>query len=146
MEMFSLIGSIGEDMKVDLSLGEVIDKISILQIKSERIIDPNKLRNIRKEMDILRNTWKQTELPVIEKLPEWQELLDVNKRLWTVEDDLRELENKQDFGADFIAKARSVYFLNDNRARLKKSISISLGSALIEEKSYKQYEVRYPAD
>ena len=133
-------------MKVDLSLGEVIDKISILQIKSERIIDPNKLRNIRKEMDILRNTWKQTELPVIEKLPEWQELLDVNKRLWTVEDDLRELENKQDFGADFIAKARSVYFLNDNRARLKKSISISLGSALIEEKSYKQYEVRYPAD
>ena len=126
-------------MKVELPLGDVIDKISILQIKSERISDPKKLQNIKKELTVLRNAWKQTSHPDVGQLPEWSNLLDVNGKLWDVEDELRRLEALQNFGADFITKARSVYFLNDNRAQLKKSINISLGSTLVEEKSYTNY-------
>jgi hypothetical protein len=126
-------------MKVELPLGDVIDKISILQIKSERIFDTNKLQNVHKELKILRDAWQETKHPKIEELSEWEGLLEVNGKLWNVEDDLRELEAKQDFGERFISKARSVYFLNDNRAQLKKSINIRLGSTLVEEKSYKDY-------
>ena len=133
------IASIGVDMKVDLPLGDVIDKMSILQIKSERIFDPKKLQNIKNELCVLQNAWKLTEHPDIENLSEWSDLLEINGKLWNVEDDLRKLEAQQNFGADFIAKARSVYFLNDSRARIKKSINISLGSTLVEEKSYTKY-------
>ena len=126
-------------MKVELPLGDVIDKISILQIKSERISAPEKLVNIHRELEVLSDAWADTDYPSIKDLPEWTGLLEVNGKLWTVEDDLRILEAKQDFGPEFIRLARSVYFLNDQRASLKKSINITLGSDLVEEKSYQDY-------
>ena len=126
-------------MKVELPTGDVVDKITILRIKSERISDPNKLVNIHAELDELVSAWGETEFPPLEQLPEWDGLLKVNGELWVIEDDLRELEAAQDFGDTFVQAARSVYFTNDKRAELKKSINISLGSALVEEKSYADY-------
>ena len=126
-------------MKVELPLGDVVDKITILQIKSERIADQGKLNNIQNELTVLQAAWAKTNHPPLLQLPEWKGLLKVNGELWTVEDDLRILEGKQDFGPTFVKLARSVYFLNDKRAALKKSINISLGSTLVEEKSYEDY-------
>lgn len=126
-------------MKVELPLGDVVDKISILYIKSQRISDQSKLVNIHNELHSLEQAWEKTDYISLKNLSEWNELLEVNGRLWTVEDDLRFLEAKQDFGERFIQLARSVYFLNDKRAALKKSINLALGSALIEEKSYQDY-------
>jgi hypothetical protein len=126
-------------MKVELPLGDVIDKISILRIKSERISAPEKLVNIHRELKVLLAAWDDTSYPSIEDLSEWNGLLEVNGKLWTVEDDLRILEAKQDFTAEFVRLARSVYFLNDQRATLKKSINITLESDLVEEKSYQDY-------
>ena len=126
-------------MKVELPLGDVVDKISILQIKSERIANERKLQNVHRELAILKAAWADTEHPNLESLPEWDGLLEVNGKLWTVEDDLRLLEGQQNFGDSFVRLARSVYFLNDKRAELKKSINVSLGSTLVEEKSYQDY-------
>ena len=126
-------------MKVELPLGDVVDKISILYIKSQRISDQSKLVNIHNELHSLEQAWAQTDYLPLKELSEWNDLLEVNGQLWTVEDDLRLLEAKQDFGEGFVQLARSVYFLNDKRAALKKSINLALGSALIEEKSYQDY-------
>ncbi len=116
-------------MLVNISKGELIDKITILEIKNEKITDEDKLRNVRHELE----TIGKLEFPT----PLKERLMDVNRELWDVEDDLRALEKLGKFDEEFIEKARSVYKINDERSRLKKSINIDEGSELIEEKSYK---------
>ena len=118
-------------LNVPVSVGEVLDKISILEIKSERITDADKLANVRRELDCLLQVAADHRVPDLEP-----SLKEVNEQLWDVEDALRVLESKQDFGDDFIELARSVYVLNDQRAAIKKQINVAVGSALVEEKSY----------
>lgn len=115
-------------MLVEISKGELIDKITILEIKNEKITDPEKLKNVRHELETIRKLEFPT--PVKEKL------IEVNRKLWDVEDDLRLLEKRGKFDDEFIEKARSVYKLNDERSRLKKTINIEQGSNFVEEKSY----------
>lgn len=115
-------------MLTEISKGELIDKITILEIKSERINDPEKLKNVNNELEILR----KLEFPTSTK----RELKIINLILWDVEDSLRIHEKDGDFGEEFIEKARSVYKLNDERCRLKKVINLNHGSNIIEEKSY----------
>jgi hypothetical protein len=116
---------------IPASIGEVLDKISILEIKSDRIADVKKLINIRRELRALECAADDVRVPELER-----ELKDVNKRLWNVEEELRALEQVQDFGDNFINLARSVYMLNDDRSRIKRLINLKLGSAFVEEKSY----------
>jgi hypothetical protein len=124
-----------------ISWGELIDKITILEIKKSNIKSVSALLNINKELgylsDIMENSGGVTEL--IKELK--QQLLDVNKRLWFVEDDIREKELKQEFDSIFIELARKVYWLNDERAQLKKSINQTLKSEIVEEKSYKNFQM-----
>lgn len=126
-------------MKVELPLGDVVDKITILLIKQVKITDPSKLHNIQTELDTLRAAWTAAGHPALESLADWDGLREVNGQLWDVEDDLRDLERDKDFGPGFVAHARSVYKLNDRRAALKRSINVALGSRLVEEKSYAAY-------
>jgi len=122
-----------------ISWGELIDKITILEIKKVNIKSSTALTNIKKELDylngVIKNNIGVTELTTDLK----QRLLDVNKLLWQVEDDIRDKELRQEFDTVFIDLARSVYRLNDERAKLKKSINQSLNSELVEEKSYKDF-------
>ena len=129
-------------MKIEVSNGEVLDKYSILQIKSERITDRTALNNIRRELkslqpavDAIRSLESSGALHALQ-----DQLLEVNTSLWEVEDVLRGLEKSQDFGPSFVAAARSVYQLNDRRASVKKEINLLTGSNLIEEKSYEKYD------
>jgi hypothetical protein len=126
-------------VKVEVSLGEVVDKASILEIKSQRIHDPAKLVNVRAELEALHADWAVAGYPPMSSLDDWAALMEVNERLWVVEDDLRDLERAQDFGDRFVALARSVYRINDERAAVKRRINVKLGSRLIEEKSYADY-------
>lgn len=123
-------------MKVEISNGELLDKLSILAIKLTRITEPGKLRNIRQEHDLLKPL-TDTLLPLVPV--EYDELLAVNRLLWDIEDTIRELERQQDFGDRFIETARKVYLYNDERARLKREINRITGSGLTEEKSYAAY-------
>ena len=122
-----------------VSFGELLDKIAILQIKSERMSDPAKVANVRKELDALSATW--LEHPAAQhQIPELRaDLKAVNERLWQIEDEIRDCERKQEFGEEFVRLARAVYFENDERARIKKAINLALGSAYVEEKSYQEY-------
>ena len=122
-----------------VSFGELIDKITILEIKSERIGDPAKLANVRTELDILTKTWRAAPAAATNIDDLWSGLKAVNERLWVIEDDIRIKEKRQEFDAEFVRLARSVYFENDERARLKKDINVRLGSTLVEEKSYQDY-------
>ena len=126
-------------MKVRLPLGDVVDKVSILLLKQEKIADPEKQSNVEEELRVLRQTWNQEGLVAMEELADWPGLCEVNGRLWDVEDELRLHDSRQDFGPEFVELARSVYHLNDRRAALKRAINVLLGSALIEEKSYQDY-------
>jgi hypothetical protein len=126
-------------MKVELPLGDIVDKITILLIKAAHIKSPEKLQNIHTELETLRQSWSEAGHPALESLEDWQALHDVNQALWNVEDDLRDLERAGDFGPTFVEQARSVYKLNDRRAALKRSINVALGSRLVEEKSYAAY-------
>ena len=126
-------------MKVELPLGDVVDKITILLIKEEQIKDDAKLENIRSELATLRDSWSEAGHPALESLADWTALREVNQALWNVEDDLRDLERDGDFGPRFVELARSVYKINDRRAALKRSINVALGSRLVEEKSYAAY-------
>ena len=126
-------------MKVELPDGDVVDKIAILVIKSERIDDEAKLTHVRNELEVLRAAWVETGHPDIEQLEDWAPLLEVNGKLWEVEDEIRECERGGDFGEKFVGLARSVYRLNDERAKHKNAISVALGSKLLEQKSYKPY-------
>ena len=123
-------------MKIEVSIGEIVDKLSILQIKTELIKDESKLINVKKEYDylydIVFNDMKIQE-------PDFLELLNVNKKLWIIEDDIRDKEHSKEFDNIFIELARAVYFTNDERAEVKKGINLKYGSEFTEEKSYNPY-------
>lgn len=125
-------------MKVEVSNGELLDKLSILQIKLDKIEDSVKLHNIQHEEEVLRPHC-QTLLDNKEVQRLYSELLSVNKKLWDIEDSIREKERNQTFDKEFIELARAVYFTNDERAKIKKTINIVTQSELVEEKSYKSY-------
>ncbi len=128
------------EILVPVSFGELLDKIAILQIKSERISDAGKLANVRKELEALTSTWMAHPAAQDNVLELRAALKAVNERLWDIEDDIRQCERRQDFGAEFVRLARAVYFENDDRARIKKDINQALGSAYVEEKSYQDYK------
>ena len=124
---------------VPVSWGEVIDKITILEIKSERLTDTRKIANVRKELDLLRAI-REREFPGHANLAALaQKLKSVNETLWTVEDEIRDCERNKDFGPDFVELARSVYRTNDRRSALKRVINERAGSTIVEEKSYRPY-------
>ncbi|SFN42422.1 DUF6165 family protein [Marinobacter pelagius] len=129
-------------IKVPVSFGEVLDKITILEIKSERIKDEAKLKNVRLELDELTETWNEAvkDQSAIEDLR--KQLKAVNEELWVIEDDIRDQEAAQDFGSRFIELARAVYVTNDKRAAIKKEVNLALGSRFVEEKSYQDYTAR----
>ena len=127
-------------IEVPVSWGELIDKITILEIKSERISDPSKLGNIRRELDLLTaKLGANAGEPAVLRIKDG--LRDVNGSLWDIEDEIRACENAGDFGSRFIELARSVYITNDRRAELKRELNTALGSDLVEEKSYQAYKV-----
>ncbi len=128
------------EIKVPVSPGEMLDKITILRIKSARMRDPLKLRNVRNELTALQETWSLSPYAAADIAAEEAALLAVNERLWVIEDDIREKERAQSFDARFIELARAVYFENDERAAIKRRINVRLGSALVEEKSYSNYK------
>jgi hypothetical protein len=127
------------DILVPISAGELIDKITILEIKSERIKNPSQLENVLRELGALRAIpLDGADRAKLDKL--CAELKQLNATLWDVEDAIRECDARNDFGSSFIELARTVYRLNDERARLKKAISLASGSRIIEEKSYKSFQ------
>lgn len=123
---------------VPISVGELIDKLTILQIKLQNIDDPEKWKNVKAEWDILSNLPEYKDI-AYEVAPFFTNLYIVNMELWKIEDDIRECERDQNFGRRFIDLARAVYKTNDKRATIKKNINIKYGSKIIEEKSYKEY-------
>ena len=127
------------ELLVPISPGELIDKITILEIKSARMTDEAKLRNVRTELQMLNETWKASPYSAVDISAEWKGLRDVNAQLWDIEDDIRDKERDGQFDERFIELARAVYVTNDERAALKKRINTRLGSALVEEKSYADY-------
>ncbi|WP_295965255.1 DUF6165 family protein [uncultured Xanthomonas sp.] len=127
------------EILVPVSFGELLDKIAILQIKSERIEDPGKLTNVRAELSALEKTWMAHPAAGGDVARLRAELKAVNERLWVIEDEIRIKEKAQAFDEEFIKLARSVYYENDERARLKKEINLALGSSYVEEKSYQDY-------
>ena len=127
------------DVLVPVSPGELLDKITILRIKTARILDPAKLANVRLELDLLEQTWRDSRFAAVDVARDERALQEVNERLWDIEDRIREKEARQTFDRDFIELARAVYHANDERAEIKKRINTALGSRLTEEKSYKGY-------
>jgi len=123
-------------MKIEVSNGEIIDKLTIIQIKLERIKDQIKQQNLQKEYDELIKV--SASILSIED-PLYKSLYDVNCELWDIEDHIRDLERKREFGEDFISTARAVYIKNDRRSELKREININTSSRLMEEKSYEKY-------
>lgn len=130
-------------MKIEVSNGEIIDKYTILEIKLSQIKDQEKLKNIQHEYNTLTpdvdliytSCSDQDHLKKLHK-----ELLSINQKLWNIEDDIRECERAKDFGKTFVDLARAVYYTNDDRSDVKKSINIFTGSDLVEEKSYEDYK------
>jgi len=127
------------DIKVPISPGELLDKITILRIKSQRMTDPAKLSNVRLELRALEETWSASAYARIDIAADIDALLRVNERLWVIEDDIRDKERAQAFDAEFVRLARAVYFENDERAAIKRRINVTLGSRIVEEKSYREY-------
>lgn len=123
-------------MKIEVSNGEIIDKLTIIQIKLERIKDEAKLVNLKNEYDELI---KASSSIISTEDPLYKSLYEVNCELWDIEDHIRELERRKDFGSDFIETARAVYFKNDRRSEIKREINVRTFSGLIEEKSYGKY-------
>lgn len=130
-------------INVPISPGELIDKITILEIKMERMDDPQKLSNVKIELDMLEKVWQKSDYAGTDMVGEKRaELKSINEKLWVIEDNIRLKEFKTEFDSEFIELARSVYFNNDHRARVKKEINIGVGSDLVEEKSYQDYSHR----
>tara|TARA_B000000532_G_scaffold202857_1_gene169800 strand:- start:105 stop:491 length:387 start_codon:yes stop_codon:yes gene_type:complete len=128
-------------MKVEVSNGELLDKLTILELKLSNISDVKKLTNIQKEHDELNPLAGQLFDSYGEELKNlYKQLSEINSELWTIEDDIRECERNKDFGSDFVSLARAVYFTNDKRSEIKKSINLLTGSGFVEEKSYEDYE------
>ena len=126
-------------IQTPVSYGELIDKITILEIKSRRIADDAKLANVRNELDLLNATWANDPASHTDIGDERARLLAVNELLWDIEDRIRLKERAQAFDQEFIELARAVYFRNDERAAFKREINLKLGSQLVEEKSYQDY-------
>lgn len=126
-------------IQTPVSYGELIDKITILEIKSRRIADEAKLANVRNELDLLNATWGNSTASQTDIADERARLLAVNELLWDIEDKIRLKERAQAFDQEFIELARAVYFRNDERAAFKREINLKLGSQLVEEKSYQDY-------
>ena len=125
-------------IKIPVSAGELVDKITILKIKKKNVIDQNKKENINKELDMLTDIYN--EINNANKLDNFlKKLLEVNQKLWEIEDQIRVLERKKQFDKDFILLARSVYIENDKRFEIKNEINTFLGSAIKEEKLYEDY-------
>ncbi|HLI17174.1 MAG TPA: DUF6165 family protein [Rhodanobacteraceae bacterium] len=122
-----------------VSYGELIDKITILEIKSERMTDLAKLKNVRDELQLLDALWNGDAASRIDIAAERAELKHINEALWEIEDEIRVKERDQAFDAHFIELARAVYHTNDRRAAVKRAINLKLGSRLVEEKSYQEY-------
>jgi hypothetical protein len=129
-----------ENIRVPVSPGEVLDKITILEIKSERMSDPDKVANVRVELALLQETWSENirDNEIIQGLH--AQLKEINETLWEIEDDIRDKERAKEFDKRFIELARAVYFTNDRRSQVKKALNLHLGSEIIEEKSYQDYE------
>ena len=127
------------EIQIPISPGELLDKITILQIKSERIDDPAKVTNVRTELDMLQKVWREsvTDDDQIRALS--AELKSINEALWEIEDDIRDEERNKRFGERFIELARAVYVTNDKRANAKKNVNLHLKSSIVEEKSYQDY-------
>ena len=127
-------------IQVDVSVGEFLDKVTILEIKSERIKDPAKLANVNKELNLLKKIWSESEFANSDISDEMARLKAINEKLWKIEDDIRDKERARTFDQGFIELARAVYFENDTRADIKKELNLKLGSGLVEEKSYANYK------
>jgi hypothetical protein len=123
-------------MQIEVSNGEIADKLTIIEIKLKRINDSQKLKNLRKEYEILI---KAVALIINRDHPLYIDLYNINNQLWDIEDHIRDLERTKEFGNDFIQTARSVYFINDKRSDVKRKINELTGSNLTEEKSYEEY-------
>jgi hypothetical protein len=128
-----------KDILVPISPGELLDKITILRIKQVRILDAAKLANVKLELALLEQTWRDWGGTAQDVSLDERALQNVNERLWDIEDRIRDKEAKQCFDRDFIELSRAVYVSNDERAAIKKRINLQLGSRLVEEKSYRQY-------
>jgi Family of unknown function (DUF6165) len=128
------------DIRVPISPGELLDKLTILRIKSTRMSDPQKVANVRMELQALEETWRNSAFAEAGIEADVNALLEVNERLWVIEDDIRDKERAQAFDAEFIRLARAVYFENDERAAIKRRINSKLGSSIVEEKSYAEYK------
>jgi hypothetical protein len=127
------------EIKVPISPGELIDKLTILEIKAANISDAAKLANVNIELQLLQETWRSSAFASANIDAEWKQLRDINKKLWDIEDDIRDKERERKFDQEFIELARAVYFTNDERAAVKKQINTKLGSKIVEEKSYAAY-------
>jgi hypothetical protein len=127
------------DIHVPISPGELIDKITILEIKSARMKDPVKVANVRVELGLLQSTWQASAYAGHDIQQEWTELRRINEALWDIEDKIRDKERDQQFDLEFIELARAVYVTNDERAAVKRTINTKLGSRIVEEKSYAKY-------
>ncbi|MFQ5548713.1 MAG: DUF6165 family protein [Woeseia sp.] len=127
------------EILVPISPGELLDKITILEIKSERMDDPKKVANVRHELGLLGKVWSESVAgdELIADLH--RQLKAINEELWEIEDDIRDEERHDRFGERFIELARAVYVTNDKRAKAKKAVNLHLGSEIVEEKSYKDY-------
>jgi hypothetical protein len=128
------------EISVPVSPGELLDKITILRIKSSRMSDTQKLANVRSELKVLEETWGASPYAKSDIAADLNALLRVNERLWAIEDDIRDKERAQAFDSEFIRLARAVYFENDERAAIKRRINLTLGSRIVEEKSYAEYK------
>jgi len=127
-------------VSIPISYGELIDKITILEIKSQKITDAEKVKNVRHELDELLRVWTPLEESSVAIDDLRQELKTVNETLWDIEDDIRKKDLRGEFDSEFIELARSVYIQNDTRAEHKRAINLRLGSELMEEKSYVNYQ------
>ncbi len=124
-------------MKLEVSNGEIADKLTIIEIKLEKITNPGKLANLRYEYEEVNQALSS----IMDKShPLYRQLYEINSRLWVIEDHIRDLERAKDFGDDFIQTARAVYFINDDRSEVKRKINEITGSKLFEEKSYEEYK------
>jgi hypothetical protein len=127
------------EIKVPISPGELVDKITILEIKSSRMTDAAKLANVRTELGLLQDAWRTSAYASQDITSQWAALRTINEKLWDVEDLIRDKERARTFDQEFIELARAVYVTNDERAAVKRDINTRLGSKIVEEKSYAKY-------
>ena len=128
------------EILIPISPGELLDKITILQIKSERIADATKVANVKTELGMLEQVWRETVDDDEQIRALTSELKSINEALWEIEDDIRDEERNRRFGERFIELARAVYVTNDERANAKKKVNLHLNSSIVEEKSYQDYK------